>query len=651
MTKFISILILFAISKFTAYAQYVSPDSLKIIIATAKEDTVRIDAMNWLGARFSENAENDSARFWTEKAFNLSTKIKYNKGIGIAMISFGGFKGEEGDLSGALDYFQTAIKKFDKENHKALIGLAYNNIGIVYQVQEKYTKSLEYIYKALRLFTESGYETGIAQSHLSIGAHYAENRDNDEASPHFKIAIDLFKKLGEKFSLAYAYYSKGIGELEQENFKLAVDDISLARDMVKGQKNAFWFEPDYFRAIGLMYTNQGDSCKGAKNVILAKEKYQLAEESFLTGLKKTTPDNVYEIALIHNNLGLLYLTANKIQLAKASIVKCIQMADPLKDKRLFENSYYNLARIDSIEGNITSAYYNLKKYMVYHDDLYNEENIRKRERFKVEFEMEKTESQVKILTAENKLKSIIASKQNQQKKIAYAGICLIILGGGYLFYRNNRQKKIQAQHAMANERLRISQELHDEVGATLSGIAMYSHLAKEQIKHAQAAEVDKSLNIMQQSSGDMVNKLNDIVWLLNPSQDSFQKLIQRLEEYAGEMTAIKNMKLQVLVPEHFSTQNLPVESRRNIYLFCKEAINNAVKYSNAGLLELTVKETNNLLEISISDDGKGFDAETIRRGNGLNNMQKRADDLGAVFNMESKTGQGCLVSLKLKITQ
>ena len=156
---------------------------------------------------------------------------------------------------------------------------------------------------------------------------------------------------------------------------------------------------------------------------------------------------------------------------------------------------------------------------------------------------------------------------------------------------------------------------------------------------------------MQQSSGDMVNKLNDIVWLLNPSQDGFQKLIQRLEEYAGEMTAIKNMKLQVLVPEHFSTQNLPVESRRNIYLFCKEAINNAVKYSNAGLLELTVKETNNLLEISISDDGKGFDAQTIKHGNGLNNMQKRANELGADFNIQSKMGQGCLVSLKLKITQ
>ena len=72
------------------------------------------------------------------------------------------------------------------------------------------------------------------------------------------------------------------------------------------------------------------------------------------------------------------------------------------------------------------------------------------------------------------------------------------------------------QNALIEERSRISRELHDEVGATLSGIAMYSHMTKQQIKNANTAEVERSLNIMQQSSGEMVNKLNDIVWLYKP---------------------------------------------------------------------------------------------------------------------------------------
>jgi signal transduction histidine kinase len=93
-----------------------------------------------------------------------------------------------------------------------------------------------------------------------------------------------------------------------------------------------------------------------------------------------------------------------------------------------------------------------------------------------------------------------------------------------------------------------------------------------------------------------------------------------------------------------------VGSRRNIYLFCKEAINNAVKYSNATLLELTIKERDGRLEFSVSDNGKGFDAVMVRRGNGLENMQKRADEIGAKLVLQSKENEGASVSLQCKIT-
>jgi ligand-binding sensor domain-containing protein/signal transduction histidine kinase len=212
------------------------------------------------------------------------------------------------------------------------------------------------------------------------------------------------------------------------------------------------------------------------------------------------------------------------------------------------------------------------------------------------------------------------------------------------------KKNAENQQAVMNERLRISKELHDEVGATLSGIAMYSQLTKEQINHADTSEVEKSLNIMQQNAGEMVNKLNDIVWLINPDKDTLQKLIQRLDEYATDMAMIKNMQVKVNVPEHLSEHSLPMESRRNIYLFCKEAINNAVKYSNGTLLQLTIKEANNTLEFSVSDNGKGFDAVMVRRGNGLDNMQKRADEIGAKLALQSKKEEGCLVSMQFKIT-
>ena len=257
--------------------------------------------------------------------------------------------------------------------------------------------------------------------------------------------------------------------------------------------------------------------------------------------------------------------------------------------------------------------------------------------------------------------------QKRQRYFYWAGLFMLGLLSFFVFLNFRNQKKInklasetharqkvelelQNQQAILSERLRISSELHDEVGATLSGIAMYSHLTKEQLKTGQTTEIEKSLNVMQQSSAQMVDKLNDIVWLINPEQDSLQKLIERLEEYATEMAAIKSMKVDISVPEKIADINLPVESRRNIYLFCKEAINNAVKYSNATILGLKVKEVDGKLEFSVSDNGKGFDAVMVRRGNGLENMQKRADEIGAKLLLQSKENEGASVSLQCKIT-
>lgn len=212
------------------------------------------------------------------------------------------------------------------------------------------------------------------------------------------------------------------------------------------------------------------------------------------------------------------------------------------------------------------------------------------------------------------------------------------------------EMKLESKQVILNERLRIGRELHDDIGSTLSGIAMYSHLTKEQLKLDDKKGIENSLDVMEQSSVQMVNKLNDIVWLINPQQDSLQKLTDKLDEYTRQMALAKNMEVKIGVSEKIAELSLPVEQRRNIYLFCKEAINNAVKYSNGTALELMIKEMNGMLEFSVSDNGKGFDTLTVKRGNGLDNMQRRADEMGAKLFLESKKDEGVMLSLQMKIT-
>jgi signal transduction histidine kinase len=266
-------------------------------------------------------------------------------------------------------------------------------------------------------------------------------------------------------------------------------------------------------------------------------------------------------------------------------------------------------------------------------------------------ENEKNQAKLKLLEKETAYQKLYVAKQRQQKNIVYTSIGAILALTGYGLYRYIRRRKLQSQQVVLNERLRISRELHDELGSTLSGIAMYSHLTREQIKTGKTQEVEKSLNNMQQTAGSMVDKLKDIVWLVNPEQDSLQKLMERLEDYAEEMAMLKNTEIKISMPARPSGINLPVESRRNIYLFCKEALNNAVKYSDADLIELTMKELDHKkIEFTISDNGKGFEPTSVKKGNGLLNMRQRAADINGIFSLKSSPGHGTIISLTCKIT-
>ncbi len=211
-------------------------------------------------------------------------------------------------------------------------------------------------------------------------------------------------------------------------------------------------------------------------------------------------------------------------------------------------------------------------------------------------------------------------------------------------------QRLEKELAVEKVRNQISSQLHDDIGSTLSGVSMYSHLTNNQIEKGEHDKAKASLYIIQKSANEMADKLNDLVWSVNPNQDSLTMLMERMEQYGLDMCGAKNIKFKMDRPVATFMADLPAQQRYQVYLFVKEAINNSVKYGDASLLQLTVKEDKQSLEITINDNGKGFDLDTTKRGNGLNNMQKRADELGADFTIRSNLKAGTLISLKVKIT-
>jgi signal transduction histidine kinase len=212
-------------------------------------------------------------------------------------------------------------------------------------------------------------------------------------------------------------------------------------------------------------------------------------------------------------------------------------------------------------------------------------------------------------------------------------------------------QKLQNELAIEKVKTQISKELHDDIGSTLSGINMYSHMAKAQLADSNTAGAGQSLHTIQQSANEMVTKLSDIVWLTNSEKGGMINFLERIKNYVVIITQPKAIKPVFHFPGNISSVELPDELRYQVYLIIKEAVNNAVKYSGAAVIELTILEKNNTLEVTIKDDGRGFDINTVEKGNGLDNIKKRADDIGAIFSIQSVPQQGCVISLKLKITR
>jgi len=211
-------------------------------------------------------------------------------------------------------------------------------------------------------------------------------------------------------------------------------------------------------------------------------------------------------------------------------------------------------------------------------------------------------------------------------------------------------EKLKTQLADEQLRTKVSAELHDELGSTLSGISMYSHLANSLLESGDHDKAKKSLEIIEKSAHDLTTNLSDLVWALKPKEKSFEKFLERIEQYGIELSAARNISFAVLCNDSFVTKELSLDMCHQVNLFLKEAINNAVKYSNGSLIELLVKEEGAMLRFSIRDNGRGFDITTVKNGNGIGTMSKRAADLGGKFFLDSQINQGTLVSIQCKIT-
>ncbi len=209
--------------------------------------------------------------------------------------------------------------------------------------------------------------------------------------------------------------------------------------------------------------------------------------------------------------------------------------------------------------------------------------------------------------------------------------------------------RFEQRLAVERVRTRLATDLHDDIGASLSEVAVLSEVVNRRVvEHLPVAE---PLALIGEVSRDMLDAMNDIVWANNPRYDSLKGLTQRLRHFAVELLEARGIEFKLALPDESVDLQLSGELRKQVFLIGKEAINNLARHSGATRAEIEMLVENGSLMLRVADNGQGFVPNESDTGNGLRSMRSRAAEIGGELTIASKPDGGTQLTLRASLSQ
>ncbi|MCY7409794.1 MAG: tetratricopeptide repeat protein, partial [Chitinophagales bacterium] len=284
------------------------------------------------------------------------------------------------------------------------------------------------------------------------------------------------------------------------------------------------------------------------------------------------------------------------------LLQYLELSRKEQNKREEASAYNALAGYYEETGDLTEAMRFSKQYINFYESMMNEQNINAISGLRMQYESEKKDQEILLL-------------------------------------------KKEKSETLLQERLRVSRDLHDDMGASISSISILSTVAKQHLDEKRIREAGEMMDQISSDARDMVNNLSDFVWMINPQNDNLEKLFDRVFSYANHVLSSKNVAIKLYCDEELKTIVPSIEARKNIYLLMKEALNNASKYSKCTEATISFFKNNEEIKFSVTDNGKGFDLSNISNGSGLGNMKQREAALRGNLIINSTLNNGTEVSL------
>ena len=580
-----------------------------------------IAAAEFLKGSFTSSLENNF------KALSLREELADKPAIASSLNNIGLVYFDQGDYPNALDYYFKALKIDEELEDKNGIASGLNNIGLVYSKQSDYLNALDFYFKALKIAEELEDRNGIAFHLGNIGNVYSRQGDYLKSLDFYFKALKMDEQAGNKRGIGRHLGNIGIVYEEQGNYSKALEYHFTALKITKelGDQNgiAIWLGN-----IGNIYSKQSDYPKALDYFI---EALQIAEELA----------DKNRIGFCLGNIGIIYTKTGMFSEAEVHLKEAISIFEVLGTMNYLKQFEESLSDLYKATGKYKLALEHYKRAVVIKDTLFNQEKYKEITQKETSYKFEKMQAAEKAGHEKQLAVAGLEIKKQKSLKLSFIGVLVLTIisfSFGYRSYRAGQALRLQAI------RNKISGDLHDDIGSTLNSISIYSEVARKKDEHQ-----DEALEMIGDASRKIIGAMSDIVWTINPENDSLAKIIFRMKSLAYNLFRAKNIEFTFQSDDILEQKKISIEERRNLYLIFKEAVNNLVKYSKATHVSISMTSENDQIKLVIKDDGVGFNTSQDMEGNGLKIMKRRADEMKSQFKLESSKGNGTYIELILKV--
>ncbi|MBK5213513.1 MAG: two-component sensor histidine kinase [Flavobacteriaceae bacterium] len=544
-----------------------------------------------------------------------------------------------------VSLFHKNLRDAEKISYELGMADAYSQLSLVYGYQGKYEESAKNTIKGIKIYEKLNQLDRVADYYAEMG-YSMKYRDLNQA---------LY------------YMQKGKAVAEANNFEIELKDIynnyGVLKEINKELDSALFYFNKGLEiklkindTIGIPY-----SWSNMAGVYGLQENYSKSREYFNKSLlQRLVWADSLGIAENYTQLGEVFMAEKKWKDAIPFMHKSL----PISLKKQYQNlTQYNFKMLSDIYKklkNTDSALYYFEQYSEVKDSVHSLKVQQSIAALNIEFETEKKQNQILEQRAQLAEKDLEVRRKNN---IIFGSLGLAILLGliGYLFYNQQKLKnrqlqkegelktalaQIETQNKLQEQRLRISRDLHDNIGAQLTFIISSIDNLKFGFKDIGEKLGNKLTNISAFTS-QTIYELRDTIWAMNKEIITFEDLQARIANFiehaknASEKTGFSFNIDEDVDKTHVFTS---VEGM-NIYRIIQEAVNNALKYASADETEVNISKVEDQFRIEITDNGIGFDQEVVEPGNGLNNMKKRAREIGGNIEYISKINKGTRVIL------